>query len=782
MTPFAPTDVIVPVYNAWQDVVTCVASVRRHTRPETYRLVLIDDRSPDPRIAEYFAALAEERDVSLILLSNPENLGFVGTVNRGMALHPDSDVVLLNSDAIVTAGWLEKLRRCADSDPQIGTITPFSNNAEICSFPLLCQDNDLALLPDIELINQAMEHAAVPSYPEIPTAVGFCMFIRRGLMREIGLFDAETFGLGYGEENDFCMRAIRAGYRNVLCDDTFVAHTGGRSFDSKKLALMEKNSRLLVDRYPDYPQRVHRFIAADPLQPLRKLAETSLRMLKTPGMQGILHILHSRQGGTENHIRDLMRSEIRHFRHYLLIVQGNGWLLEDGNGGGFAKPAKPADGAPQDPPSWLTYELERAEDEPWADLLDALCRLLKIDLCHVHHISGARDGLLIALAGLRIPYGITVHDSYLPCPTVTLLNPEGLYCGAVSDTEQCQRCLDAQPLYRGAKIADWRKQHLQLVSHAAFLLAPSTSVAETFRRYFPEAGVRIVPHGIDASALKHDGANDQDDMCSVLLLPHDRHEVIGVLGAIGPVKGARRLEKLVARTKARQLPLRWVVIGYTDHQYQAWQDKDKTLTIHGSYTARQLHALLDHYRIRLTVFPSAGPESFSYTLSESWALGRPVLAPPIGALGERVAGSGAGWIMDDWLDEDRILDQITRICAPENAADFARRAALASAIAPTSLAAMAEATAAVYAGSLAARAPDAGGDKKVLDKRRLLAAANHRPPPPAGEQRGNSLLRRSSRSFLHFAVRFRYTRPGVWLYRTLPLRWQRRLKARLLGG
>lgn len=760
----APIDVIVPVYNAWQDVVTCVASVRRHTKADTYRLVLIDDQSPDSRIAEYFSGLAVEHDASLILLRNPENLGFVGTVNRGMALHPDRDVVLLNSDTIVTAGWLEKLRRCADSDPQIGTITPFSNNAEICSFPQLCQDNDLALLPDIELINQAMELAAVPSYPDIPTAVGFCMFIRRTLIHKIGLFDAETFGLGYGEENDFCMRTIRAGYRNVLCDDTFVAHTGGRSFDSKKLALMEKNGRLLVDRYPEYPQLVHRFIAADPLQSLRKMAESSLRMLKNAGQQGILHILHSRQGGTENHIRDLMRSESRHFRHYLLIVQGNDWLLEDGNGG---------ESAP-----WLAYDLKRVEDEPWAELLNSLCRLLKIDLCHVHHISGARDGLLLALAGLEIPYGITLHDSYLPCPTVTLLSPQGSYCGAVNEPEQCQRCLDAQPLYRGAKITEWRQQHQRLIEKAAFLLAPSTSVAETFRRYFPGKDIRIVPHGIDVSALKHDESYILDEMCSVLLLPHDHHEVIGVLGAIGPVKGARRLEKLVARTKARQLPLRWVVVGYTDHQYQQWQEKDKTLTIHGSYAAGQLHALLEHYRIRMTVFPSAGPESFSYTLSESWTLGRPALVPPIGALGERVAESGAGWIMNDWQDEDKILDQIMAICAPENAADFTQRATLANNIQPTSLAAMAETTAAVYAGVLADTSATDKSDKKVLDKRRLLAAANYQPMPlPDSEQRNGSLMRR----LLHFAVRFRYTRLGVWLYRTMPVRWQQRLKARLLG-
>jgi GT2 family glycosyltransferase/glycosyltransferase involved in cell wall biosynthesis len=756
----APIDVIVPVYNAWQDVVTCVASVRRHTRAESYRLILIDDQSPDERIGEYFSALQAEHDVSLTLLRNSENLGFVGTVNRGMSLHSGSDVVLLNSDTIVTAGWLEKLRRCADSDLHIGTITPFSNNAEICSFPVFCQNNDLASLPDIEQINWAMEQAALPTYPEIPTAVGFCMFIRRSLIEKIGTFDAETFGLGYGEENDFCMRALKAGYRNVLCDDTFVAHTGGRSFDNKKRALMEANLRRLIDKHPEYPQHVHTFIAADPLRPLRQMAETSLRILANDKMSGILHILHSRQGGTENHIRDLMRAEDRHFRHYLLIVQGNKWLLEDGNGD-----------------EWLNYEIERQDDEPWSALLNSLCHTLKIALCHVHHLSGARDGLLIALAALETPYGLTLHDSYLACPTVTLLDSKGMYCGAINDPEQCQRCLDAQSMFRGIKIAEWRAQHRQLVQGAAFLLAPSMSVAETFGRYFSEIPIRIIPHGIDVDALRH---NDSDDMCSALLLPHDLHEVIGVLGAIGPVKGARRLEKLVARTKARQLPLRWVVIGYTDHQYQPWQDKDKTLTIHGSYNARQLHALLDHYRIRMTVFPSAGPESFSYTLSESWTLGRPALAPPIGALGERVSHSGAGWIMDDWQNEDRILDQIMTICAPANDNDFMRRTTIANEIKSSSLPEMAEATARVYSECLTASSATQSNpaQKIIVSKKRLLAAAKHSLQTTISPKNRNVLF---SRSLLHFALRLRYTGLGIWLYRIVPLHWQKKLKTFLLA-
>lgn len=760
MNRHLPIDVIVPVYNALDDVVTCIASVRRQTRAGSYRLVLIDDKSPDPRIGALFDTLAAESDPSLLLLRNPQNLGFVGTVNRGMALDEERDVLLLNSDTIVTAGWLEKIRRCADADAHIGTITPFSNNAEICSFPVFCQDNALAGLPDIELINRAMEMAALPSYPDLPTAVGFCMYIRRSLLRKVGLFDAETFGLGYGEENDFCMRAVTAGFRNVLCDDTFVAHTGSRSFDSKKLALMEANTRRLVAKHPSYPERVHRFIAADPLLPLRKWAESRLRMLLAHDMPGVLHILHSRQGGTENHIRDLMRAETQHYRHYLLIVQEDRWLLEDGNG-----------------ENWLNYELKRGADEPWADLLNALCSTLDIALCHVHHLSGARNGLLLGLADLCIPWGITLHDSYLACPTVTLLAPDGDYCGAVTDPAACQRCLDAQVLYRGIQIADWRAEHRQLLDKAVFVLAPSPSVAETLQRYYPAIRPRIIPHGTAAEALSHD---DPEDMCSVLLLPHDQREVIGVLGAIGPVKGARRLERLVARTKARQLPLRWVVIGYTDHQYQPWQDKDKakTLTIHGAYRPCELAALIDHYRVRLTVFPSAGPESFSYTLSESWSLGCPALVPPMGALHERVEASGAGWIMDDWQNEDRIIDQILSICAPENALEFSRRAALAAATPLPTLADMAEATVAVYADCFKrCGAHPTACPAPVPTARWLLAARENGGGAVTRQGWQHALLRR----LLHLALRVRHTRAGHWLYRQVPVDWQRRFKAYLVG-
>ncbi len=92
--------------------------------------------------------------------------------------------------------------------------------------------------------------------------------------------------------------------------------------------------------------------------------------------------------------------------------------------------------------------------------------------------------------------------------------------------------------------------------------------------------------------------------------------------------------------------------------------------MHGRYDAADLPALLERYRVALVLYPSAGPETFSYTLSEAWASGRPVLVPPIGALEERVRDSGAGWVLTDaeWRDEERMLERLLSVLGTANVA------------------------------------------------------------------------------------------------------------------
>ncbi|HEV2042705.1 MAG TPA: glycosyltransferase, partial [Casimicrobiaceae bacterium] len=526
--PGPAIDIIVPVYNAADDLRRCVDSVLLHTDCD-YRLLLIDDASPDPAIGAYLREMQSRALPQVHCGSNENNVGFTLTANRGMSsARAGADVVLLNSDTIVTRGWLDKLVRCAQSDACIGTITPFSNNAEICSLPRFCENNSWPPERDTEPMVRALERAAAPSYPELPTGVGFCLYIRRALIDSIGVFDP-VFGLGYGEENDFCMRAARAGFRNVLCDDAFVVHMGGSSFGAKRGDLAQRNMAILLQRHPEYLDLVREYIAADPLRPLRELALAHYRMLTEP-LPGLLHVIHGHGGGTEYHVRALMATSSSAFHHYLLIAIGDEWQLEEHVQGKIR-----------------SYDFKRLPGERWGALLSGLCARFGIEMIHLHNISGCRDGLISALAETELPYGYTVHDLNFACPTITFLNAEQVYCGAVTDAAVCAACLAAQPEFAGIDIEAWRAKHRALLERAAFVIAPSSWAATLLRRYFPEHLVQVIPHGSSSGISRADAIRVPLPFCD------DGRPVVAVLGAIGPDKGARRLEKLVELTRQRGL-------------------------------------------------------------------------------------------------------------------------------------------------------------------------------------------------------------------------------------
>ena len=765
----AAIDVVVPVYNAPDDLVRCVDSVLVHT-VAPYRLVLIDDASPDPAIAAYFTELAQRALPHVALLRNERNVGFTATANRAMR-ESGSDVVLLNSDAIVTSGWLDALARCADSDPSIGTITPFSNNAEICSFPRLCENNPWPEGADPEPVRAALARAAVPTYPDLPTGVGFCLYVRRTLIDAIGTFDP-AFGLGYGEENDFCLRAASAGWRNVLCDDAFVLHVGGQSFEGQKAFLGARNLALIQERYPRYTEWVRDYIDADPLRPLRGAALAELRAA-TGAARGVLHVIHGHGGGTEHHARALIDASREQYRHYLVIAVADSWQVEEH----------------LDDSAVRAFAFRRGEDEAWPDFVGGICATFRIDLLHLHNISGCRDGIAAALVALGLPYGYTVHDLSFACPTILFLGADGNYCYQETDPAVCGACLRAQPAFAHIDIADWRARHRALIARAQFLIAPSRWAAAALERYYPEHAVEIIPHAAPGVwALRSaNGAMPTalENAQSPLALPDDGVPTIAILGAVGPDKGARRLERLVTLVRAANMRLRFVLIGYMDVEHGPWQSADRVLTIHGRYNPRELPDLLLHYRVRLVAFPSAGPETFSFTLSEAWAAGVPVVVPPFGALSERVAGTGAGWIGSEteWRDETIMLAHIAEILAPENAAALAAAGECARAIPQHTPLAMAERTLQIYNAAAVTRpsaspplAPSRVRDAlgyapwvpPVVDAPAAMAAVASIDAPPMGL--GARIVRT--------ALGLRHTLPGRILFKLAPQRLRNAFRTR----
>jgi GT2 family glycosyltransferase/2-polyprenyl-3-methyl-5-hydroxy-6-metoxy-1,4-benzoquinol methylase len=265
-------EVIVPVYGGLDHVRRCLTSVLGTVSRLRWHLTVIDDASPEPELGAWLRQLAAlHPDVTV--LTQARNRGFVATVNLGMRLAGRRDVVLLNSDTEVAGDWLDRLHRAAYSDTRIGTVTPFSNNATICSFPRFCEANELPAGYRTATLHRLFADAHDGQTIDIPTAVGFCMFIRRTCLDETGDFDVETFGAGYGEENDFCLRASARGWRHVHALDTFVYHAGGMSFNDRQQALQASALAAMRRLHPGYEDLVREFVARDPARPFREAVQ-----------------------------------------------------------------------------------------------------------------------------------------------------------------------------------------------------------------------------------------------------------------------------------------------------------------------------------------------------------------------------------------------------------------------------------------------------------------------------------------------------------------------------
>ena len=273
-------DVVIPAYRSLDHTRRCVESVLAAPCVTPHELTVIDDASPEPALSEWLRGLAAAERITLV--AHDANRGFVASANEGMALHPDRDVVLLNSDTEVAEGWLDRLAAHGRRDPTVATATPFSTNATICSYPRTLADNALPAGETTASLDRAFATANAGRACEIPTGVGFCMWISRRCLDGIGRFDEARYGAGYGEEVDFCMRAARAGFHHVLAGDVFVFHVGEVSFGKSGIERRARAQAEVDALYPEFQQRLAAFIPSDPPRMLRRRADLE-RLRRNPG-------------------------------------------------------------------------------------------------------------------------------------------------------------------------------------------------------------------------------------------------------------------------------------------------------------------------------------------------------------------------------------------------------------------------------------------------------------------------------------------------------------------
>jgi len=209
-------DIIIPVWNQPDVTKDCIDSILKNTA-YPFRLIIIDNGSGKPT-ADYLKSLNSVKDPDLLLIKNAENLGFVKATNQGMLASDAPTVCLMNNDTIVTPEWLGEMIRVIETSPEIGIVNPSSNT----------------------LGQHAPRGESVESYAsslkrfkgqtqEMYSVRGFCMLIKRAVIGRIGFFD-EEYGTGYFEENDYSVRAHKAGFRIVRAKGAYVYHKEETTF------------------------------------------------------------------------------------------------------------------------------------------------------------------------------------------------------------------------------------------------------------------------------------------------------------------------------------------------------------------------------------------------------------------------------------------------------------------------------------------------------------------------------------------------------------------------
>jgi GT2 family glycosyltransferase len=275
-------EVIIPIYDGLKDTKACISSVLNDRGRRPISLTLVLDCPPNAELADYIAQI--DRAGLAKVLYNRENLGFTASVNRALRLAMGRDVVLLNSDTVVPDAWIDRLHAAAYAASDIGTITPLTNNGEIVSFPKHGEQNPLPLDATAEQVDRFARIANAGDVVDLPTGVGFCLFIKAECLKQVGLLDSGFFGKGYGEETDFCLRARKQGWRSVCATGVFVTHRSSVSFGDQKSTLVRRNMPEISRRYPEYPELMGSFIRHAPLnQAKHKLARQLLANVMPKG-------------------------------------------------------------------------------------------------------------------------------------------------------------------------------------------------------------------------------------------------------------------------------------------------------------------------------------------------------------------------------------------------------------------------------------------------------------------------------------------------------------------
>lgn len=630
-------DIIIPIYNAYESLVECVNSVINSTDLNKHSLILINDKSTDYRINEFLEEIKNDyklKKLNIETLENEENLGFVRTVNKGMK-KSKNDVLLLNSDTVVSDNWLDKIVNCAYSADDIATVTPFSNNATLVSIPNCLERNEIDNI-DIKEYNSTLEKICGKNYYELPTGHGFCLFIKRIALDTVGFFDDQSFDKGYGEENDFCYRCLDYGFRHLLCANTIVYHKESQSFKNKKNDVLEAHLKILKERYPVYCERTEIWLRELPIKNVANRIYYALNFNnKKPNVLVLIHDWMTKTGGTTLHLKDLVKGLNDKYNFVILSVDYSNEIYN------------------------LTTIVNNQEknihlknifkysdfcfyNEEYNLMIEEIIDDFKIDTIHIHHMKGHYFNIVDIAEKKKIKTIITLHDFYCLCPTINMLEC-GKKCCIDNEEKKCGECLKLLKNMDNNNIKIWQIRWHDFLKKFDTIITPSNDAKNHILKYFKDLNISVIEHGVDFKKSKYK--------------PVIKDKInVAMIGVLCNHKGANIFEALI---KQKNDKIKFHSFGYSE--LPSLTKNKKNYLYHGLYKRENLPTLLKDNKIDLICFFQKWPETYSYTVNEAIAAGIPILSFDIGAGAERIKKYKFGWVVDVNLNANAIISKILDI-------------------------------------------------------------------------------------------------------------------------
>ena len=467
-----------------------------------------------------------------------------------------------------------------------------------------------------------------------------CLYVRRAAIGTVGIF-SEDYGLGYGEEVDFCLRASAAGFRHVLDDATFIFHEGHRSFGASRAARIRRAERRIRSRFPHYRALIHAFMEQDPLAPARARVSAALRPAHQADARSgtrssagerpprrIVHVVHGwppwAHGGTEHYAAWLAhaqaaRDEVVVYARVTDPDRGLGDAVEHVDRAGVRVRLVVNNFTQRDPLCRNGLHCGVIARD-FARLLDEV----RPDLVHVHHLAGHCASLLGVARRHGAPIVYQAQDWWPACARVNLCDRDGALCPGPQPM-RCARCLPLTSLppapFASAALYVARRRWIgRQLAHVDAVIMGSRFIAETYARWRilpPSTPVHVVPYGVPALPRQPRVAG-----------PLGRPLRFGVVGALLPHKGVH-----VAVEAFAGLP------AGVDAELHVWGSSDAAgyrdalaahaagiprIHLHGAFAEE---ARVDVLRgIDVLIVPSIGWESFGLSAREAWQQGVPVIA------------------------------------------------------------------------------------------------------------------------------------------------------------